>query len=117
MNTYLVPTTEEFGNVYKNIIVIYAESEKEAYQKAIFQKGLSARHIQEYTDNPYETFYKELKIPEKFFSISRKNAILKETFQKEGMEYMELIKLYDYMYWGDYNSQIQSLAEKAIKES
>ena len=30
---------------------------------------------------------------------------------------MELIKLYDYMYWGDYNSQIQSLAEKAIKES
>ena len=45
MNTYLVPTTEEFGNVYKNIIVIYAESEKEAYQKAIFQKGLSAHFI------------------------------------------------------------------------
>lgn len=27
MNTYLIPTTEEFGNEYKNIIVIYAESE------------------------------------------------------------------------------------------
>lgn len=26
MNTYLIPTTEEFGNEYKNIIVIYAES-------------------------------------------------------------------------------------------
>lgn len=117
MNTYLVPTTEEFGNEYKNITVIYAESEKEAYQKAILQKGLSARHIQKYTDIPYETFYKKLHISDKFFSTSRKNAILKETFQKEGMEYMELIKLYDYMYWGDYNLQIQSLADKAIKES
>ena len=117
MNTYLIPTTEEFGNEYKNITVIYAESEKEAYQKAIFQKGLSARHIQEYKDVPYETFYKKLHVPEKFFSMSRKNVILKEIFQKEGKEYVELKNLYDYMYWGDYNSQIQSLSDKAIKES
>ena len=117
MNTYLVPTTEEYGSEYKNITVIYAESEKEAYQKAILQKGLSARHIQEYTSVHYETFYEQLDISDKFFSISRKNAILKETFRKEGKEYMDLIKLYDYMSWGDYNGQIQSLADKAMKES
>lgn len=117
MNTYLVPTTEEFGNKYKNIIVIYAESEEEAYQKANAQKGFSTRHIQKYTDKSYETFYEEIFIANKFFPISRKNAILKETFMKEGKEYMELTNLYDYMYWRDYNAQIQLLADKAIKES
>lgn len=29
---------------------------------------------------------------------------------------MELIELYDYMYWGDYNAQIQCLADKALPE-
>lgn len=117
MNTYLVPTTAEYSNKYTYITVIYAESEKEAYQKAITEKGFTTRHIQKYTDNPYEVFFKQISITTKFFSITNKNAILKEAFQKEGMEYMELIKLYDYMFWGDYNAQIQSLADKAIKES
>lgn len=117
MNTYLVPTTEEFGRKYKNITIIYAESEKEAYEKALVQRGLSACHIQNYDTKPYETFYEKINISDKFFPISRKNAILKETFKKEGKEYVELINLYDYMYWGDYNAQIQLLANKAIKES
>lgn len=104
MNTYLVPTTEEFGIKYKNITIIYAESEKEAYEKALVQRGLSACHIQNYETKPYETFYEKINISDKFFPISRKNAILKETFKKEGKEYVELINLYDYMYWGDYNA-------------
>lgn len=78
MNTYLVPTTEEFGHEYKNITVIYAESEKEAYQKAILQKRLFARHIQDYKIKPYETFYEEIHITNKFFPTSMKNAILQE---------------------------------------
>ena len=53
---------------------------KEAYQKAIFQKDYQHVIFKEYTDNPYETFYKELKIPEKFFSISRKKCYTKRNF-------------------------------------
>ena len=62
MNTYLVPTTEEFGRKYKNITIIYAESEKEAYEKALVQRGLSACHIQNYDTKPYETFYEKINI-------------------------------------------------------
>ena len=32
---------------------------------------------------------------------------------KEVNNYMDI---YDYMYWGDYNAQIQALAEKALPE-
>lgn len=117
MNTYLIPITKEYCSKYTYITVIYAESEKEAYHKANVNKGFSAYHIQKYTETPYEVFYETLPIAIKFFPISHKNVILKEIFKKEGKEYMELIKLYDYMFWGDYNAQIQSLADKAIKES
>ena len=34
MNTYLVPTTNEFEKTFANIMVVYAESQKEAYEKA-----------------------------------------------------------------------------------
>ena len=36
--------------------------------------------------------------------------------QKSEMEDDENMELYDYMYWGDYNAQIQTLAEKALPE-
>lgn len=71
MNTYLVPTTEEFGNVYKNIIVIYAESEKEAYQKAIFQKDY--QHV----------IFKNIQI------ILMKHFIKNLRFQKNSFLYQE----------------------------
>lgn len=116
MNTYLVPTTDEFGKKFINIMVVYAESQKDAYKKAEMRKGLASFTIQKYTDKSYETFYKEIPFTTKYFSMSRKNAILKEIFAKDGIEYMETIRLYDYMYWGNYNVQVQSLADKAIKE-
>ena len=116
MNTYLVPTTTEFEKTFTNIMVVYAESQKDAYKKAKMRKGLASFAIQKYTDKSYETFYKEIPFTTKYFSMSSKNAILKEIFAKDGIEYMETIRLYDYMYWGNYNAQIQSLADKAIKE-
>lgn len=116
MNTYLVPTSNNFEKKYTNIMVVYAESERDAYYIAQQERGFSPFNIQNYSEKSYETFYEEIPFSNKYFHISKKNDILKEIFKKEGKEYMDLIDLYDYMYWGDYNAQIQTLSDKAMKE-
>lgn len=116
MNTYLVPTTAEFGKEFVNIMVIYADSQKQAYETARNCRGFAPFSIQDYKERQYETFYEELPLSEKYFSISRKNDILKKIFALKGEKYMEIIELYNYMHWGDYNAQIQSLADKALPE-
>ena len=116
MNTYLVPTTEGFGKKFTKIMVVYADSQKQAHETAIKHRGLAPFTIQDYKKHSYETFYEELPIVDKYFSISNKNDILKEIFASRGENYMETIELYRYMYWGDYNAQIQALANKALDE-
>lgn len=116
MNTYLVPTTEEYCNKYTFIEVIFAESEEEAYNKALINKGLISRKIKNYKEYPYEVFYEKLHFPERYFPISLKNDILKEIFRLKGEKYVEIKFLYDYMYFGDYNAQMQALADKALPE-
>ena len=117
MNTYLVPVTEEYQSKFTFIVVVYANTEKEAYNAAIEWKGLMPFIIQKYTDVPYESYEGELDFPEKFFPIKKKHDILKKVLSLlEEESYMEFINIYDYMYWGDYNLQIQKLAEKALTE-
>lgn len=116
MNTYLVPTTEEYGQKFVNIMVVYANSQEQAYEAAIECKGLASFKIQSYKECPYETFCKELPFNDKYFSVYYKNDILKKIFALRGETYMETIELYKYMYWGDYNAQIQALADKALNE-
>lgn len=117
MNTYLVPVTKEYQSVFTDIMVVYANTEKEAYYNAILAKGFIPITIRKYTDVPYESYAGELQFTEHFFSMSRKSDILKQalSFSKEE-EYLETMDIYDYMYWGDYNLQIQKLADKAISE-
>lgn len=117
MNTYLVPVTKEYQSVFTDIMVVYANTEKEAYYKAKIQKGFIPISIRDYNDVPYDFFEKELPFSEYFFSISRKNDIINQTLSLLGEDkYLEIIDIYDYMYWGDYNLQIQKLADKALKE-
>ena len=117
MNTYLVPVTKEFQSTYTDIMIIYANTEKEAYYNAIMENGLASRKIRKYTEVPYESYPCELKLKEHFFSISRKRDIIKQALCLLKEEsHMEIIDIYDYMYWGDYNLQIQKLAEKALSE-
>lgn len=116
MNTYLIPITDDFEKGYTNVMIIYAVSEKEAYLKAILQRGFRSYSIRKYTDVPYESYPFELQIENKIFPLSEKNDMLKEAFKKEGKKYMELVDIYDYMYWGNYNEQIQVLANKALPE-
>lgn len=40
MNTYLVPVTKEYQSSFTDIMVVYANDEKEAYFKAMDRKGL-----------------------------------------------------------------------------
>ena len=45
MNTYLVPVTKEFQSTYTDIMIIYANTEKEAYYNAKIENGLVSRKI------------------------------------------------------------------------
>lgn len=56
--------------------------------------------------------YQECEIPENTFTYMNRNAKI-ESLQIEEAHCMDI---YDYMYWGDYNAQIQALAEKALPE-
>lgn len=117
MNTYLVPVTKEYQSSFTDIMVVYANDEKEAYFKAMDRKGLVPITIRKYNEIPYESYVGELPLKENFFSMSRKSDILKQilSFSKEE-EHLETMDIYDYMYWGDYNLQIEKLAEKALPE-
>ena len=119
MNTYLVPTTAAYCyEPYDYIYLVYADSPQEAYEKACtkLQGEYIPQKLSEYEYYPYR-LYKPNDTNVFPFHKSKKYDILKTAFEMEGMEYMELINLYDYMYWGDYNAQIQLLADKAMKES
>lgn len=117
MNTYLVPETEEWGSKYIYFRPIFANSEKEAYINAQVKRAFMSYTIQKYTDIPYESYPFELQIEHARFPISQKHDIIKQTLISQKEEsYLELIDIYDYMYWGDYNAQIQKLAEKALPE-
>lgn len=117
MNTYLIPVTKEYQSKFVDIMVVYAHTMEEAYLNAKSRKGLVPITIQKYDDVPYDFYIGELYFPETFFSISRKHNILSKVLScsKED-KYLETIDIYDYMYWGDYNAQIQKLAEKALPE-
>lgn len=115
MNTYLVPITKEFKKEFTNIMVVYANSQKDAYFNAKIKRGLMAINIRNYKESPYDFYAGKLKLKKDFFSLKQKNDILKDILSKEDY-YMETIDIYDYMYWGDYNAQIQKLAEKALPE-
>ena len=115
MNTYLIPVTKEFQSNYTDIMVIYANTEKEAYYNAQVERGFVPITIRKYTDVPYESYSGKLKLKEHFFPISKKRDIIKQALCLSKEEsHMEIIDIYDYMYWGDYNLQIQKLAEKAL---
>ena len=117
MNTYLIPVTKEFQSNYTDIMVIYANTEKEAYYNAQLERGFVPITIRKYTDVPYESYSGKLKLKEYYFPISRKRDTIRQALcvSKE-KSYMEIIDIYDYMYWGDYNLQIQKLADKALAE-
>ncbi len=117
MNTYLVPVTKEFQSDFVDVMVIYANSEKEAYFNATIKKGFMSITIRKYSDVPYEFYEGELQFQEYFFPISKKHDILYNALSHSKEEiHLDTIDIYDYMYWGDYNQQIQKLAEKALPE-
>ena len=117
MNTYLIPITKEYQSVFTDIIVICANTDKEAYYNAQIKIGFLPIRIMKYNDVPYEFFIGELPFQERFFPITKKYDIIKQTLAltKEDI-HLDTIDIYDYMYWGDYNAKIKELAEKALPE-
>lgn len=119
MKTYLIPVTESFGYDYCYIACVHANSSEEAYQ--IAKEIYLIKYYDKIVDNDeshYEIYDDELPIQKSLFYISEKNGIIQKALSElytEGYE-METVDIYDYMYWGDYNAQIQKLAEKALPE-
>lgn len=66
-----------------------------------------------YIDYDYDN-YKEYHPKESFTHLGNNDKIniTNNLAQKEDLA----VSIYDYMYWGDYNAQIKSLAEKALAE-
>lgn len=114
MNTYLVPiiSLQKLSGFY--VLAVYANSENEAYNKAELKSDPSIRAVR--MNIPCDVFPERLEFSKNPFPIDEKNDRLKEAFKMKGEEYMESVDLYDYMYWGNFNEQIQNLAQKALPE-
>lgn len=54
--------------------------------------------------------YQECKNPKEIFTYMDRSVTIKKIEEETDMD------IYEYMYWGDYNLQIQKLADKAISE-
>lgn len=94
MNTYLIPVTKEYQSTFTDIMIIYANTEKEAYYKAKTEKGLVPITIRKYTDVPYESYSGKLQLKEYFFPISRKHDIISQAlFISKEDKYMETIDI------------------------
>lgn len=120
MNTYLVPILWLGQKDSTDLMIVYADSEDEAYRKVV-NRRLHFYKIQNPTETHYEMFKGQLSIPSLCFNeythfpVRIKDDVIKYYMEKEGLS-MTGIDLYNYMYFGDYNAQIQSLAKKALNE-
>ena len=122
MNTYLVPMTNDITKGFTNLLTIYALTEQQAYYYALSKADFQTI-IRRYTDNPYDFYEEEFNLPT-CFSIKDKHDIIKKAlYNSKNQQYYNkedknliCTDIYDYMYWGDYNLQIQKLAEKALPE-
>lgn len=116
MRTYLIPTTAPYTyEPYDYVYMVYANSPQEAYY--IAKEKLSG-YCTPLKSTNYESYEDKITInPNDIFHNSKKYDIFKKYYTGlEGVYNMELIDIYDYMYWGNYNYQIQKLAEKALPE-
>jgi hypothetical protein len=117
MNTYIVNIKNNYNQKY--FVPIFALSEDDAFNiviKLYNSNFMSVHHP------PYSNFPGILPLEQKLYPFSEQNVIIKSALakQKNTMEEctdMEIKELYNYMYLGDYNSQIQNLAEKALQEN
>lgn len=117
MNTYLIPVAEGYQTNFTSIVVIYANTQEEAYYETIEFEGFEPISVQKYTDVPYTCFPGKLNFPVNIFPIKQKYDMISKTLScSKEVSYMDSIDIYDYMYWGDYNLQIQKLADKALPE-
>lgn len=124
MKKYLVPMWNYKNHKEKHhLAIIEAENKYQAMLIAIGSHnvvldddGWSIEMPKEekwYIDYDYDN-YKEYHPKESFTHLGNNDKIniTNNLAQKEDLA----VSIYDYMYWGDYNAQIKSLAEKALPE-
>lgn len=124
MPTYLIPVYKyENGKNTTHFIKVEGNNRYEAMDNAINLPGCSSipgkdvwfvssiyKDYQEYKDCNCKDY--NGKKNESFTSFSQ-NDIIESSKHGEADDYMNV---YDYMIWGDYDAQIQALADKALPE-
>lgn len=122
MNTYLVPIAEPYSYNYDHLYMICAKSQQEAYENVqrLYNDFIVLNpKLQIMADIKYDTFPNiELHTEHNYFRIEEKDVILKEALDRyyNTESESDCMDIYNYMYWKDYNAQIQELAEKALPE-
>lgn len=135
-NTYFVPTTRLLKyESYDHYLMVHANSSKEAYTTtALILNGIAKVKKSEiyetypffiddrkhYTDLPFNEKTKNMIIFDYFINVSARlsftTSARSDTLEISNTKEDVSMDLYDYMVWGDYNTQIQKLAEKALPE-
>lgn len=123
MKNYLVPMWSYKNRQMKNHLALIKANDK-------YQAMLIAVGIHDYPENDNEIIkndlsnvdwhvdmnysaYQECINPEKTFTYMNRYDTMESLPSNEEDVFMDI---YDYMYWGDYNLQIQKLVEKALPE-
>lgn len=132
MNKYQIQIDHQTENKW-DWICVFANSDQEAIQNAKIKLigyqnpvySLDDDYDTEYWKTYYKEYYTGYKVSKylPIFSVER-NCEPPEDYDiitSSDTKELKIIEntdmdIYDYMYWGDYNLQIQKLAEKAIPE-
>lgn len=131
MNKYQIQIDHQTENKW-DWICVFADSDQEAIQNAkiklIGYQNPVYSPDDDYDTEYWKTYYKEHYTGYKvskylpIFSVKRNCEpsedydIITSSDTKELKKEDANMDIYDYMYWGDYNLQIQKLADKAIPE-
>lgn len=126
-NNYLVPMWSYQNNTLLNHLALIKATTK--YQAMLIAMGSHNRIKEDHNiykpnintvddlwnvDMNYES-YQECKSPSKIFTYMDRDGKISPKNNNKREEY-KMSALYDYMYWGDYNKQIESLGNKAMEE-
>ena len=122
MKNYLVPMWSYKNRQMKNHLALIKANDK--YQAMLIAVGMhdypendneiiknDLSNVDWHVDMNYSA-YQECTNPEKTFTYMNRYDTIESSLSEEDA----CMDIYDYMYWGDYNSQIQKLAEKALPE-
>lgn len=116
MNTYLIPISDPYEYDLTNYLVVYAESEIEAYEWASNSKYTYDRRIGDYELWSYEYYEGILPIQDKIFEQSQKCDIINRVLKDDIIQHDHMEDQFMATFNVNWDKYTNALAEKADKE-